>query len=148
MAMPTLLQLTFLVIISFLGKFPQTNLTSIFAVDTNLIQLDTDDLATNTNTYADNDDDLIFEVKFSPSETGLSWGRGVFPLQSECSEKYEIFSVFPAGSGRREMIDVWRENLIIIFFLFLGFRETAAKRRDRGINFLLNEIFYHLGTLL
>lgn len=30
-------------------------------VDTNLIQLDTDDLATNTNTYADNDDDLIFE---------------------------------------------------------------------------------------
>ena len=72
MAMPTLLQLTFLVIISFLGKFPQTNLTSIFAVDTNLIQLDTDDLATNTNTYADNDDDLIFEVKFSPSETGLS----------------------------------------------------------------------------
>merc|ERR1719150_3483210 len=26
-------------------------------VDTNLIQLDTDDLATNTNTYADNDDD-------------------------------------------------------------------------------------------
>ena len=72
MAMPTLLQLTFLVIISFLGNFPQTNLTSIFAVDTNLIQLDTDDLATNTNTYADNDDDLIFEVKFSPSETGLS----------------------------------------------------------------------------
>ena len=71
MAMPTLLQLTFLVIISFLGNFPQTNLTSIFAVDTNLIQLDTDDLATNTNTYADNDDDLIFEVKFSPSETGL-----------------------------------------------------------------------------
>ena len=64
MAMPTLLQLTFLVIISFLGKFPQTNLTSIFAVDTNLIQLDTDDLATNTNTYADNDDDLIFEVTF------------------------------------------------------------------------------------
>ena len=32
------------------------------SVDTNLIQLDTDDLATNTNTYADNDDDLIFEV--------------------------------------------------------------------------------------
>ena len=32
-------------------------------VDTNLIQLDTDDLASNTNnTYADNDDDLIFEV--------------------------------------------------------------------------------------
>jgi len=32
-------------------------------VDTNLIQLDTDDvLATNTNaTYADNDDDIIFE---------------------------------------------------------------------------------------
>ena len=44
----------------------------LFSVDTNLIQLDTDDLATNTNTYADNDDDLIFEVKFSPSETGLS----------------------------------------------------------------------------
>jgi len=33
----------------------------LFSVDTNLIQLDTDDLATNTNTYADNDDDLIFE---------------------------------------------------------------------------------------
>ena len=34
------------------------------SVDTNLIQLDTDDvLATNTNaTYADNDDDIIFEV--------------------------------------------------------------------------------------
>ena len=32
-------------------------------VDTNLIQLDTDDMASNTNnTYADNDDDLIFEV--------------------------------------------------------------------------------------
>ena len=31
-------------------------------VDTNLIQLDTDDMATNSNTYADNDDDLIFEV--------------------------------------------------------------------------------------
>merc|ERR1711973_191447 len=30
-------------------------------IDTNLIQLDTDDMATNTNTYADNDDDLIFE---------------------------------------------------------------------------------------
>merc|ERR1712141_38997 len=30
-------------------------------VDTNLIQLEPDDLATNTNTYADNDDDLIFE---------------------------------------------------------------------------------------
>ena len=38
----------------------------IFSVDTNLIQLDTDDvLATNTNaTYADNDDDIIFEVNF------------------------------------------------------------------------------------
>ena len=34
------------------------------SVDTNLIQLDTDDLATNTNTYADNDDDIIFEVIF------------------------------------------------------------------------------------
>ena len=33
-----------------------------FLVDTNLIQLDTDDMATNSNTYADNDDDLIFEV--------------------------------------------------------------------------------------
>ena len=33
-----------------------------FLVDTNLIQLDTDDVATNSNTYADNDDDLIFEV--------------------------------------------------------------------------------------
>ena len=34
------------------------------AVDTNLIQLDTDDMASNTNnTYADNDDDLIFEVR-------------------------------------------------------------------------------------
>ena len=35
------------------------------SVDTNLIQLDTDDvLATNTNaTYADNDDDIIFEVR-------------------------------------------------------------------------------------
>jgi len=31
------------------------------AIDTNLIQLDTDDMATNSNTYADNDDDLIFE---------------------------------------------------------------------------------------
>jgi len=31
-------------------------------IDTNLIQLDTDDMASNTNnTYADNDDDLIFE---------------------------------------------------------------------------------------
>ena len=28
-----------------------------FLVDTNLIQLDTDDMATNSNTYADNDDD-------------------------------------------------------------------------------------------
>ena len=38
----------------------------IVSVDTNLIQLDTDDvLATNTNaTYADNDDDIIFEVNF------------------------------------------------------------------------------------
>ena len=36
-----------------------------FSVDTNLIQLEPDDvLATNTNaTYADNDDDIIFEVK-------------------------------------------------------------------------------------
>lgn len=38
-----------------------TNLVSDVPVDTNLIQLDTDDLATNTNTYADNDDDIIFE---------------------------------------------------------------------------------------
>jgi len=37
------------------------NLVSDVPVDTNLIQLDTDDLATNTNTYADNDDDIIFE---------------------------------------------------------------------------------------
>jgi hypothetical protein len=32
------------------------------AVDTNLIQLDTDELDTGATTYADNDDDLIFEV--------------------------------------------------------------------------------------
>ena len=38
------------------------SLTLLFSVDTNLIQLDTDDMASNTNTYADNDDDLIFEV--------------------------------------------------------------------------------------
>jgi len=38
-----------------------SNLVSDVPVDTNLIQLDTDDLATNTNTYADNDDDIIFE---------------------------------------------------------------------------------------
>jgi hypothetical protein len=31
--------------------------------DTNLIQLDTDDLATNTNTYADNDDDIFLISK-------------------------------------------------------------------------------------
>jgi len=31
------------------------------AIDTNLIQLEPDDMATTTNTYADNDDDLIFE---------------------------------------------------------------------------------------
>jgi len=31
------------------------------AVDTNLIQLEPDEMATTTNTYADNDDDLIFE---------------------------------------------------------------------------------------
>jgi len=41
-----------------------SNLVSDVPVDTNLIQLDTDDLATNTNTYADNDDDIIFEVIF------------------------------------------------------------------------------------
>merc|ERR1711892_453537 len=41
-----------------------SNLVSDVPVDTNLIQLDTDDLATNTNTYADNDDDIIFEVFF------------------------------------------------------------------------------------
>ena len=38
-----------------------SNLVTDVPVDTNLIQLDTDDLATNTNTYADNDDDIIFE---------------------------------------------------------------------------------------
>merc|ERR1712025_404656 len=38
-----------------------SNLVSDVPVDTNLIQLDTDDLATNTNPYADNDDDIIFE---------------------------------------------------------------------------------------
>ena len=32
------------------------------SVDTNLIQLEPDEMATTTNTYADNDDDLIFEV--------------------------------------------------------------------------------------
>jgi len=32
------------------------------AIDTNLIQLEPDEMATTTNTYADNDDDLIFEV--------------------------------------------------------------------------------------
>jgi len=31
------------------------------AIDTNLIQLEPDEMATTTNTYADNDDDLIFE---------------------------------------------------------------------------------------
>ena len=42
----------------------QNNFLKLILVDTNLIQLDTDDMATNTNTYADNDDDLIFEVSF------------------------------------------------------------------------------------
>jgi hypothetical protein len=32
-------------------------------VDTNLIQLDTEELGTSAPTYADNDDDLIFEVR-------------------------------------------------------------------------------------
>ena len=45
-------------------KYVKSVKTSFSSVDTNLIQLDTDDvLATNTNaTYADNDDDIIFEV--------------------------------------------------------------------------------------
>ena len=46
------------------------SLTLLFSVDTNLIQLDTDDMASNTNTYADNDDDLIFEV-------GCEWRTNV-----------------------------------------------------------------------
>ena len=45
-------------------------MTLLFSVDTNLIQLDTDDMASNTNTYADNDDDLIFEV-------GCEWRSNV-----------------------------------------------------------------------
>ena len=38
-------------------------LVCFVAVDTNLIQLDTDEMGTTSApTYADNDDDLIFEV--------------------------------------------------------------------------------------
>ena len=61
---PTKLLQTFLVRQRLFRFLPGLIVFNFFSVDTNLIQLDTDDLATNTNTYADNDDDLIFEVKY------------------------------------------------------------------------------------
>ena len=61
---PTKLLQTFLVRQRLFRFLPGLIVLNFFSVDTNLIQLDTDDLATNTNTYADNDDDLIFEVKY------------------------------------------------------------------------------------
>jgi hypothetical protein len=55
-----------------LGKSTTEDKIKEYQNDTNLIQLDTDDLATNTNTYADNDDDilLISKLRIGTREKG------------------------------------------------------------------------------
>ena len=69
-----------------------------FLVDTNLIQLDTDDMATNSNTYADNDDDLIFEVGNSTQGKYLDENRSYF--LPRFSAKYLPLSFTPRWIGR------------------------------------------------